>query len=138
MYKACSPTILEDMEKNGKIIISIKEGYEMSGAWTAKPINIFYYIGNIKERIFECYYHERNKVVQITNIKPTQLIADQSNLVDGYMYIVLKGLIEFAKSTNAKKIIVDSKISSITDHMLDLNFESFSVGGQRACKHLED
>lgn len=141
MYKSFSPKILEEMKERGDILVTIKRGWEDTGGWDAKPSFISYTIGHDREHIFRCYFMRENDVVQISDVEPTELISGKKALVDAYMYITLNGLIEFANSLGAKRLIFDSFVPAAADHMLDLGFNVTSKGisgGSRGCKSLKD
>ena len=141
MYKAFSPSVLEEMEERGDISLTVKSGWEHANKWTAQPFFISYCIGSEREHIFSCYFSQESTVIQITNIEPTKLIADKKALVDAYMYITLKGLIGYAENAGVSRLIIDSYISAAADHMLDLGFyvtPKGISGGSRGCKRLKD
>ena len=141
MYKAFAPEIIKKMEENGSIVITIKPGWEHVGNWACAPSNISYWLGSQRERIFTCYLSRESSTVQITNVAATRLIADKKGLVDAYMYLALKGMIEFAKTAGVKRLIVDSFIPALADHMLDQEFHITPKGlsgGCRGCKTLKD
>ena len=143
MYKAFSPSIIEEMEERGNIVITVKPGWEQTQPWSSKPSYISYWLGTHHERIFSCYVAQEKTaaVVQVTNMEATKLISDKKALVDAYMYITLKGLIEYAKSAEAERLIVDSYIPAAADHMLDLGFyitpKGSLAGGSRGCKTIK-
>jgi hypothetical protein len=139
MYKAFSPTVLAEMEDRGNILITVKPGWEGGGDWISKPSYISYCIGTEREHIFTCYLSHESKAVQVSNMEATGLISDNKALVDAYMCIALKGLVVFAKSLNARRLLVDSFIPATADYMLDLGFYVTSKGlsaGARGCKTL--
>lgn len=143
MYKAFSPSVLKEMEEHGNILITVKSGWEQTNKWSAKPSYVSYCIGAKREHIFSCYMSQETNTIQITNMKATRLISDKKALIDAYMYIALKGLIEFARDTGVERLIVDSPISAAADYMLDLGFYvmpkgKFSTSGSRGCKRLEE
>jgi len=141
MYKALSPSVLEEMEERGDIVVTIKNGWDQGVRWSTKPHNISYCIGTSLERIFTCYISKESATVQITNIEPTKLISANKGLIDAYMYVALKGLMKFAKELNTRRLIIDSYIPASADYMLDLGFSVTSKGlgsGARGCKTLED
>ena len=142
MYRALSPSVLEEMAGRGNILLTIKHGWEHQTPWTATPSFISYCIGTTREHIFICYSSRESTVMQISNIEATELISDEKSLVDAYMYVALKGLINLAESSRVKRLIVDSFIPSTADHMLDLGFYitprgSFSGAGSRGCKTIK-
>jgi len=141
MYKAISSSIIKEMLDAGDTYVSIKKGWEHSSGWSAKPSYIIYALGPERERIFSCYFFRERDTIQITNLEATKLISDQKALVDAYMYIALVGLIEFSKNLGVKRLIVDSYIPSIADHMLDLGFQitakGFGRAGGRGIKNIE-
>jgi len=142
MYRALSPSVLEEMTERGNILLTIKPGWEQGTPWTASPSFVSYCIGTNQEHIFTCYSSRENTVMQVTNMEATKLISDKKSLVDAYMYVALKGLIDLAKDREVKRLIVDSFIPSAADHMLDLGFYitpkgAFSCGGSRGCKTIK-
>ena len=141
MYKSLSTSVLREMEERGDILVTIKPGWEQSGGWQAKPSFISYAVGYDREHIFGCYFMQENNTIQISDVEPTKLISNEKSLVDAYIYITLKGLIEFANNLGAKRLIFDSLIPAAADHMLDLGFNITSKGisgGTRGCKLLKD
>ena len=139
MYKAFSPSVLAEMEDRGNILITVKPGWEGGGEWIAKPSFISYCIGVEREHIFTCYLSQETKAIQVSNMEATKLISDNKALVDAYMYVALKGLVEFATSQDARRLLVDSFIPASADYMLDLGFYVTSKGlsaGSRGCKTL--
>jgi len=71
----------------------------------------------------------------------TELIADKKGLVDAYTYLALKGMVDFTRTMQATRLIVDSFIPALADHMLDLGFHvtpKGMSGGCRGCKTLKD
>jgi len=139
MYRAFSPTVLKEMEDRGNILVTVKPGWEGGGEWISKPSFISYCIGTGREHIFTCYLSQESKSIQISNMEATKLISDKKALVDAYMYVALKGLVKFARSLNARRLLVDSFIPATADYMLDLGFYVTSKGlsaGARGCKTL--
>ena len=118
-----------------------RPGWELQGGWSSKPAFILYWIGYESERIVSCYWSREGKTTQITQIEPDSLIIDNKALIDAYLYVALKGLILEADKSRMKRLIVDSYIPSIVDHMLDLGFsitaKGLSMPGGRGCKILE-
>lgn len=140
MYKALSPSVLKEMTDDGLVFLTIQSGWEPSSPWSAKPHHICYQLGTDHEHIFSCYYMLSGRTVRITNIKAAKIISKERALIDAYMYIALKGLIRIAKEMGAVKLVVDSQIPSIADHMLDLGFISgaFSTTGCQGFKTLKE
>jgi len=139
MYKAFGPAVLAEMEERGNILITVKPGWEGGGDWISKPSYISYCMGTNREHIFTCYLSQESKSIQIANMEATKLISDRKGLVDAYVYVALKGLVKFAKSLNASRLLVDSFIPATADYMLDLGFYVTSKGlsaGARGCKTL--
>ena len=139
MYKAFGPAVLAEMEERGNILITVKPGWEAGGDWISKPSFISYCIGTNREHIFTCYISQESKAVQISNMEATKLISDKKALVDAYVYVALKGLVGFARSLDARRLLVDSFIPAAADYMLDLGFYVTSKGlsaGARGCKTL--
>lgn len=142
MYKAFSPSVLKEMTERGNILLTIKPGWEQATPWNASPSFISYCMGTNREHIFTCYFSQESTVMQVTNIEATKLISDKKSLVDAYMYVALKGLVELAENKKVQRLIVDSFISAAADHMLDLGFYitpkgAFSSTGSRGCKTIE-
>lgn len=140
MYKSLSPSVLEEMVERGNILVTVKPGWEQTSGWNAKPSFISYTTGYDREHIFTCYFVCDSHSVQITDVEPTKLIYGEKALVDAYMYVTLKGLVEFANNLGANRLIFDSIIPA-ADHMLDLGFNVTSKGisgGSRGCKSLKD
>ncbi len=142
MYKAFSPSVLKEMMERGNVLLTVKPGWEGSTPWNPCPSFISYCIGTNREHIFTCYSSQESTVMQITNIEATKLISDKKSLVDAYMYVALKGLLDIAEDKEVKRLIIDSFISSAADHMLDLGFYitpkgAFSSTGSRGCKTIK-
>jgi len=143
MYKALSPAVVREMGERGEIIVTVKSGWEQSGGWVAKPGFISYCLATTQERIFSCYITYEGDTIQITNLEPTELIAGQKQLVDAYMHVAICGIIKHGLMLRFKRLIVDSHIPAITDHLLDLGFfitakGAFSGSGARGFKLLEE
>jgi len=141
MYKPLSDEVMRQLEDVGDVVITIKPGWETSGQWTAKPAYINYYRGTMGERIFRCYYDESGDTLSITHVEATKMIGDKKALVDGYLFVALKGLINHASSNGKKRLIVESYIPAIADHMLDLGFSLQPKGlqpGGYGCKLLKE
>ena len=147
MYKAFSPIVIKEMETHGNISLTIKSGWEQVNAWSAKPSHICYWMGDYQEYIFDCYSSQEKTVMEIGNLKATEIISDKDALVDAYMYLTLKGLIDLAEIVGVKRLIVSSYISATADYMLDLGFyvthnkillSGGSSGESRGCKTLKE
>lgn len=124
MFKAFAPAVVKEMEEQGTVELVVKPGWESSvGNGSSKPGFISYCIGIEREHIFSCYFSDGGHYLQVTNIKPTSLISSERALVDAYMKVTLKGLIEVAKAIEKKRLIVSSMEPSLVDHMLDLKFK---------------
>jgi hypothetical protein len=121
MYKALSAVTVKELEETGKILLLVKKGWEMHH-WAGCPHHIYYRIGTRQECIFDCYVSIHNDVMSISNIKPTKLIVSEPSLVDAYLFIALKEMIEYASSLKIKKLIVDSAVTSMAEHLVDLGF----------------
>jgi hypothetical protein len=123
MFQALSQKTIEEMDSIGHILITVKSGWETAGTWSSQPHNISYCLGgHSKEHIFTCYILKESATVQVTSIEATELISDKKCLVDAYLVLALKGLMDYAKYICCDRLIVDSWIPSIIDHMLDLGF----------------
>ena len=143
MYRTLAPSVLKEMEECGNVVLTVKPGWEQVNQWSSKPSYISYCIGTRREHIFTCYMSQENTTIQITNMEATKLIANNKALIDAYMYVTLKELIDFAETQQVKRLIVDSFISSAADHMLDLGFYvtpkgTFSANGSRGCKTIKE
>lgn len=139
MFKTVAPSVLKELSDAGEILLTIKPGWEMAGSWSSKPSHIYYCLGTNRERIFDCYFNHDKNAVQVTNIEAAKLIKGQKSLIDAYMHVALKGLLDLAISLKSKRLIVDSYIPSVADHMFDLGFNVTSKGlqsGARGCKLL--
>jgi len=140
MFKALSPSVIDEMVEAGNITVTIKPGWEDQGHWLAKPANIVYILGYNEEAIFTCYYQRSGSTLQITNVEPAKLIGDRKSLVDAYLYVALKGLVDMANSIKLKRLVIDSYIPALADHMLDLGFNVTARGlasGSRGCRVFE-
>jgi len=128
------------MSSRGHISITVKKGWENVITWSSTPGFISYRLGVNTEHIFSCYITRGEKTVQLSNIEPTELIASQKSLVDAYIYVALKGVISLAGNIGAKRLVLDSSIPAIANHMLDMGFNVTPRGtsGSRGCKLLED
>lgn len=123
MFRALSPSVFKDLREQGTIVLTIKRGWESAGAWSAKPCFVNYCIGNSQERIFSCYMSFSRKAAQVTNITPTELISSQKSLIDGYLYIALTGIERYMRAMRMKRLVVDSCVPCMVDHLVDLGFE---------------
>jgi hypothetical protein len=134
MYKSLSSSILKEMLDRGRITVTIKTGWETACSWASMPSYITYCLGGRREHIFSFYLTRGPNTIQMINVESTKLISDKKPLVDAYMYVALRGVIDFAKSLKAKRFIFDSYIPSAADHMLDLGFivnpKGFNSGGR--------
>lgn len=143
MFKALPPAVLEEMLEAGEILLTVKAAWEGASVWSAVPNFISYCIGTERTHIFTCYCLREGVTLQLTNMEPTKLISGEKPLVDAYMYVALKGLIEFANSLGIERLIIDSYVPSAADYMLDLGFYitpkgTFSSGGVRGYKILKE
>lgn len=140
MYKAFAPSVVKELEERGNIIVTIKSGWEQDdGGWLCKPCFVTYCIGSALEHIFSSYLSNEMNTVQFANIEATEVISGNKPLVDAYMYVALKGLIEFAKNLKKKRLVIDSYIPAVADHMLDLGFyiTPKTGAGARGCRILK-
>jgi hypothetical protein len=131
------------MNEVGAVSITIAKGWENAGSWSSIPAFIAYWLGPESEHIFSCYYTRGRKTLQLTDLEATGLIKDKKALVDAYLYVAIKGIINNAKTMGLQRLIIDSYIPSVVDHMLDLGFRitpksAFGAAGGRGCKILED
>ena len=141
MYKSLSASVLKEMTERGNTTITIKAGWETSSAWVSIPGFITYCLGGNLEHIFRCYMSREHDSIQITNVEPTELIADKKALVDAYMYVALKGVVKFAEDMRVKRLIFDSYVPAAADHMIDLGFRITSKGlsgGSRGLKTFKE
>lgn len=140
MYKSFSPGVLKEMKNRGEIIITIRPGWENAAQWSYIPGFISYCIGQNREHIFSCYISKDTETVQLTNIVPTKLINENKSLIDAYMYVAIKGLMELTEGMGAKRLVIDSLLPAAADHMLDAGFSVTPKGpvGTRGCKTLKD
>jgi len=137
MYKSLSPYVVREMDERGHILLTTKAGWENN--WCAMPSHISYNIGTESEHIFRCYFSQQMGAIQITNVEATDLISDNKALVDAYMYIAIKGMVDFAGTFKVKRLVFDSFIPAAADHMLDLGFYITAKGldgGSRGYKIL--
>jgi hypothetical protein len=129
MFKTFGSDVIDEMVESGSISISIKEGWEIANRWNSTPAFITYCMGmGFVERVFSCYYTVEGNTLQVDNIEATEIIANRKALVDAYLYVALKGLIEFAQSRGHKRLVVDSHIPYIIDHLIELKFSASSKG----------
>lgn len=138
MFKSLAPSVFKEMSEAGAIVITIKRGWEDAGDWSAKPCFINYCIGNSMERVFSCYISYSNKAAQVTDIKPTDLISSQKSLVDAYLHIAIVGVERYIRAMRMRRLVVDSSLPCMVDHLLDLGFEITRRGnGSRGLKSLD-
>ena len=142
MYQALSPKVLEEMSEVGMAVITVKEGWEGVGNWSSKPSWISYCLGHhTQEHIFSCYVTKENRVLQVSNIEATELIADKKCLVDAYLMVALLGLIDHGRMVGCKMLVIDTWLGCAIDHMLDLKFniqKSMTFCSIRGHKNLEE
>lgn len=141
MFREMRASALADLVRLGDVNITIKQGWDAGVSWQSTPAYINYWIGYESERIFKCYLTSDGDSLQVAHIEPTSLIKDVAKLVDAYLYAAVKGLIDECHRRGKRRLVVDSYIPSVVDHMVDLGFNVNSKGfqpGGYGCKILKD
>jgi hypothetical protein len=126
MFKQLSPSVIEKMKKDGRIILTIKSGWERVTTMSAAPYKINLYIGRQMEHLFNCYLQMYGSTVVVSNIEPSLQATTQKGILDGYLYLAIDGLIKFAKTHDKKRMIVDTTIKCAADHLPHYGFKLFS------------
>jgi len=126
MFKQLSPAIIEKMKEDGRVILTVKKGWETATSIHAIPYKINLYIGNNMEHLFDCYLQIYGSTIVISDIRSSSIIADKKNLVDGYLYLAINGLMKFAKAHDKNRMIVDTEIKYAADHLPHYGFKLIS------------
>ena len=127
MFKQLAPSVIEEMKTDGRIILTVKPGWERATELNAIPYKINICIGTQMEHIFNCYLYLGAKTVMISDIEPSSLIADEKGLVDCYINLAIDGIIKFAKMQKKSTVIIDSCIQCIADHLPDYGFKMMNI-----------
>ena len=127
MFKQLAPSIVEEMRRDGKIVLTVKHGWETSSEMHAIPYKINMCIGDQLEHLFSCYLYSHTNTIAISCIYPSPLIADKKNLIDGYLDLAIDGIIRFTKLNEKRRVIIDSDIKCIVDHLLHYRFKIVDI-----------
>jgi len=127
MFKQLAPSVIEELKTDGRIILTVKPGWEKATELHAIPYKINICIETQMEHIFNCYLYLDVKTVMISDIEPSSLIADKKSLVDSYIGLAIDGIIKFAKMQKKSTIIIDSHIQCIADHLPDYGFKIMNI-----------
>lgn len=127
MFKQLAPSVIEKMKEEGRVVLTVKNGWETSTELNSIPYKINLYIGNQVEHLFNCYLYlqKHGSTILISNIIPSSSVGTQKNIIDGYLYLAIDGLIKFAKTNKKNRIIVDTYIECAADHLPHYGFKLF-------------
>ena len=117
---------MEKMRKDGRIILTTKNGWEKATSMNSVPYKINLLLGNQMEHLFNCYLQMYGFTIVISNIEPSFSITTQKSMVDGYLDIAIDGIIKFTRLHGKNRIIVDTKIKYAADHLPHYGFKLFS------------
>ncbi len=126
MFKQLSQSVIEKMKEDGRIMLTVKRGWETATSTNPIPYKINLFIDNQLEHLFNCYLQIYDSAVIISDIIPTPYVSHQKNLIDGYLYIAIDGLVKFAKRQKKKRVVVDTNISCAADHLPHYGFKLFT------------
>lgn len=127
MFKQLAPAIVEKMKEDGRVVLTVKNGWEATTELNSIPYKINLYIGNKVEHLFDCYLYiqKHGSTILISNITPSPSVGAQKNVIDCYFYLAVDGLIKFAKTYKKNRIIVDTDIECAADHLPHYGFKLF-------------
>lgn len=129
MFKQLAPSAVEKMRTEGRIILTVQTGWEASTNMCAIPYKINICIGDQLDHIFNCYLFLHQKTLVISDITSVSTITADKKVVDGYLDLAIDGIIKFAKIQNATRIIVDSYIKCMADHLPNYGFKIIKTKG---------
>jgi hypothetical protein len=126
MFKQLSPSVTEELKGDGRVVLTVKGGWETATMINSIPYKINLYIRTNVEHMFNCYLQDYSSTLLISNITPAPAIAAQKSIIDSYLYIAINGLIQFAKMRDKNRVIVDTTIKCAADHLPHYGFKLFS------------
>jgi hypothetical protein len=127
MFKQLSPSAVEKMRAEGKIMLTVLTGWEMVTTLHAVPFKINMCIGNQLDHIFNCYLYSHAKTIVISDIEPSSAIVGKKRVIDGYLDLAIDGIVKYAKMQNAARVLVDSRIKCLADHLPQYGFKIIEV-----------
>ena len=127
MFKQLSPSIMEKMKTDGRIVLTVKSGWETATEMDALPYKINLYMKNETEHLFNCYLQINVSTIAATNITPSSSISGQKNIIDCCLYLAIDGLVKFAKIHRKNRIIIDTNLRCAADHLPHYGFELFET-----------
>lgn len=126
MFKQLSPSVTEELKVDGRVVLTVKSGWETASMINSIPYKINLYIGTDVEHMFNCYLQDYSSTLLASNITPAPAIAAQKSIIDSYLYLAIDGLIHFAKMHDKNRVIVDTTIKCAADHLPHYGFKLFS------------
>ena len=115
------------MKTDGRIVLTVKTGWEMASKMESLPYKINLYMENQTEHLFDCYLQAYGNTIMVSNITPASSISAQKNIIDCYLYLTIDGLIKFAKMHEKSRIIVNTDLKCAADHLPHYGFKLFGA-----------
>lgn len=134
MYQALSPSVIEDLEKQGEVVFTLKTmkdipADQVNSPWRTIPHKISFQIGTEEEHIFNCWVQIYDGTMNVSHIETAGMLkTEERGLVDAYLYLTIKGAIDHARSIHLHRLVIDSYLSATAEHLADLGFELFPGG----------
>lgn len=129
MFKQLAPSVVEEMRKDGRIILTAKNGWEKLTSTNSVPYKINLQLGCQMEHLFNCYLQIYDHTIVVSNIESSPSITTQKGMVDGYLDLAIDGIIKFTRLCGKNRIIVDTDIKCAADHLPHYGFKLFSGTG---------
>ena len=126
MFEELNKDMSERLKDLVEIDLTPKEGWEaeLRGSWSSIPTFIVARIGRDSQNLFECYTSIYDSNLDLTRLKPTKWTGGQDkSLVHFYLGLAMVHMEKLARSYGSKRILFDTQMSFIYDHIMDLGYK---------------
>ena len=126
MFKQLSQPVVEKMKTDGRIMLTVKNGWETATSFNPIPYRINLCIENRIEHLFNCYLQIYDTAIIVSDVVlPTDTSLPKS-IVDSHLYLAIDGLIKFTKMQKKEMVIIETTLKYAADHLPHYGFKLFS------------